>query len=691
MFSLGGVSSETPLPRYEKKDEDKLMKLNRLAIVAVTGTLLALPAVAYAHGGQYPGPGDTVPPGGGGGGGRSGGGGPPAPGPGGPSTPGPGGPTTPRPQTPTRPRGGPARGGGPATGGRGVQFMDDLDQWQFWWEFNKDPFLQLKNRIWMGGTVTGEDDIAVGRSVSESKTDTLRPSPSDLKEKIIPALKAALQDSSSNRDIVSSAMIALAKIGQDPTILPLIKKELTSNDQERRETAGLAMGISAMPEALDDLIALATNSKAGQELVKSTEVDFRTRSFACYGCGLVAHEHKEVALKRKAFEAMKSILDDKTENRRDVIVAALNAIRLLRPSDEGEGKKLRDDAVDYLLGYVDRSDRDVPPQMRAHGYTAMAKLLGRNSDNQKAKDRMVKAVQSNKEKQWIYQSAILALGVVANPDDKDASEAVQEYMEKGKDQQAVRFCAIALGQIGGEQNQNFLRKKMTNSRTQTIMQPWVALGLALIHFNAQSSDSAASSEAVAADIRSAYSKIKAPEPAAGLAIALGILKDKDVEDDILGRMLDYKNNDEAAGYHAVALGLIGHGLAREDINGLLDKAERRDKLLTQCAIALGLLGDKEVSLKLVDRLKDESNPVAVSSALSQALGFIGDRRSIDGLVTLLKNKDLKDIPRAFAAVALGPIRDKEALPWESKIAVNLNYRANVETLTGNSTGVLDIL
>ena len=113
--------------------------------------------------------------------------------------------------------------------------------------------------------------------------------------------------------------------------------------------------------------------------------------------------------------------------------------------------------------------------------------------------------------------------------------------------------------------------------------------------------------------------------------------------------------------------------------------------MTQCAIALGLLGDKEVSLKLVDRLKDESNPVAVSSALSQALGFIGDRRSIDGLVTLLKNKDLKDIPRAFAAVALGLIGDKEAFPWNSKIAVNLNYRANVETLTGNSTGVLDIL
>ncbi|MCB9890037.1 MAG: hypothetical protein H6833_00125 [Planctomycetes bacterium] len=665
------------------------MNLTRIAVLAVTGTMLALPA--FAHGGQYRGPGDTVPPGGGGGGGRSGGGGPTTPGPGGPSTPGPGGPTTPGPTTPTGPSGGPARGGGPTTGGRGVQLGDDLNQWQFWWEFNKDPFLQLKSRIWSGGTVTGDDDIAVGRGIQETKSDTLRPSESDLKGKVIPALKDALEDPSSNRDIVSSAMVALAKIGNDPTILPLIKKHLTSGDQEKKETAALAMGISALPEALDDLVALATDNKEGRDMTKATEVDFRTRSFACYGCGLVAFKQTDVAVKRKVFEAMKSILDDKRESRRDVMVAALNAIRLLRPSSEGEGKKLRDEAVDYLLGYIDRSDREVFAQIRAHGYTAIAKLLGRSEGNSKAKDRIVKALKSNKEKQWIYQSAILALGVMAGPDDKDASEAIQDYYDKGKDQQAQRFCAIALGQIGGEDNQKFLRKKLTNSRTQTIMQPWLALGLGIINFNERKNDAGSLTDSSVADVRSVYSKTKSPEPAAGIAIALGIFKDKDVEDEILGRMLDYKNNDEAAGYHAVALGLIGHGLAKEDINQLLEKSERRDKLLTQCAIALGLLGDKEVGLKLVDRLKDDSNPVAVSSALSQALGFIGDRRSIDGLVTLLKNKQLKDIPRAFAAVALGLIGDKEELPWNSKIAVNINYRANVETLTGNSTGVLDIL
>ena len=130
--------------------------------------------------------------------------------------------------------------------------------------------------------------------------------------------------------------------------------------------------------------------------------------------------------------------------------------------------------------------------------------------------------------------------------------------------------------------------------------------------------------------------------------------------------------------------------ATEDINALADKATRRPKLLSQCSIALGLLGDKEISLKLIGRM-EQKNTLAVFGSLSQALGFIGDRRSLPALVELLGNKQLQPLSRAFSAVALGLIGDKEWLPWNSKIAVNINYRANVETLTGNSTGILDIL
>ncbi len=97
-----------------------------------------------------------------------------------------------------------------------------------------------------------------------------------------------------------------------------------------------------------------------------------------------------------------------------------------------------------------------------------------------------------------------------------------------------------------------------------------------------------------------------------------------------------------------------------------------------------------MSVQLLRRL-ERGCTVAVVSALAQAIGFIGDRDSIAPLAKALANKKLKTLPRAFSAVALGLVGDKESLPWNSKIAEGLNYRASVETLTGSGTGILDIL
>ena len=110
------------------------------------------------------------------------------------------------------------------------------------------------------------------------------------------------------------------------------------------------------------------------------------------------------------------------------------------------------------------------------------------------------------------------------------------------------------------------------------------------------------------------------------------------------------------------------------------------------AIALGLLGDKELVPDLITMLA-EAKSLATQAAVSTALGFIGDRRSIDPLVEMLGDKDITPTARGFAAVALGIVADKELLPWNSKIALDLNYRASTQTLTDQSsgTGILDIL
>ena len=89
----------------------------------------------------------------------------------------------------------------------------------------------------------------------------------------------------------------------------------------------------------------------------------------------------------------------------------------------------------------------------------------------------------------------------------------------------------------------------------------------------------------------------------------------------------------------------------------------------------------------------EAKGLATQAAISSALGFIGDQRSIDPLVEMLENKNVTPTARGFAAVALGIVADKEPLPWNSKIALDLNYRASTQTLVDAQagTGILDIL
>ena len=116
--------------------------MNKLFFVGAFTATLALPSLSFAHGGTYRGPGDTTPPSGGGGGG---GGGPATPGPAGPGVPGPGGLSTPGAVTPGAPVGGPGGPSKPRTGS--TDAGPDLTVWQFWWAFNKDPYLNLKSHL----------------------------------------------------------------------------------------------------------------------------------------------------------------------------------------------------------------------------------------------------------------------------------------------------------------------------------------------------------------------------------------------------------------------------------------------------------------------------------------------------------------------------------------------------------------
>jgi HEAT repeat protein len=675
------------------------MKKLLLSSFALASALATAPDL-YAHGGQYRGPGDVVPPNPGGGRGSGpGAAGPNTPGPAGPNTPGPAGPSTPGPSGPAT--GGPAPSAGPSaasTGPRGSAIGDDLTRWSFWWEFNKDPFIRLKDAVHAGGITTGSDDFYLGGARREEASDTLKPAKTTIINEILPALKQALE-STTDRDITSSCIVALAKIGEDhPSfkVLPLFEQRLKERDQEIRETAALAMGISQMPEALPNLLHLVKDNQEGRTLTGRGEVDFRTRAFAAYGAGLVAFASSNTDLKRSTFDALKEMLN--SSNERNIKVAAINAIRLIRTNPEAGEKeqKLRDDMIDTLWSYYTKELGQGDQQIQAHVPTAIATIIGRGGDTKGTyKERLAGELEEKfgKRNNTIYQSAAMALGQLCttSKEDQKYSKLLDKYAGDGREPQARYFAIMALADIGGNDNRNLLLKRLEKGKDQD--RSWAAISLGVLAFDAaKAAGKGATADAtIGRALHEVLTSEKNDEVLSASAVALGLCKYTEAADDLRKLLEKYKKRDDFAGYISIGLALMNDTSAKEIIREIVKTAVRRPDLLKQSAIALGKMGDKQVAKDLTELLAAPDKNVAKLSAIASALGYIGDKRSIAPLKGMLFDQSITELSRAFAAVALGGIADKEDLPWNSKIAVDLNYRAAVETLTNQNSGILDIL
>ncbi len=689
------------------------MKKLVLSGLCCAGMMALLPETGSAHGGQYRGPGDVVPPSPGGGRGTGGPAGPTTGGPAGPGAPAPSGPTTPGASGPAT--GGPAGpGGGRAaqTGQRGVEVGDDLTQWQFWWEFNKDPFIRLKDAIQKGGPQTGSDDFFLGGTRRSEAKDSLKPTDEQILGEILPALKKAI-DSTKQRDINSSCMVAMAKIGRnhdDFKLIDVFTPRLKEGDQEIRETAALAIGIAGIAEEaeVDMLLNLAMDDAKGRA-ASGGNINDRTRAFAAYGLGLIAHDAK-IEIKAKAFGALKKLLEDDNVSNRNIKVAAINSIGLLHIDESSdEGKKLLGEALDAVEGYYMQKLGPGEQLIQSHCPTAIAKLIGRNHERAAHFKELFAADLQEKGKvkrssNDIARSCVLALGQLAlpfenkdskdNPDNEYSKLLLDTYHDH-KDLQTRFFSVLALGQIGGELNRTTLLKEFDKA-SKTQEKPWVALSLGVYSFFKYDAQKKAGVQVeperlIAETLYDALKSNKEPGLLSALAVGLGLSQATEAADSMVSMLLSNVAKEDLAGYLCIGLALMNHNRAITDIKGIVDQSVRRTDLLKQAAIALGKLGDKTVAEQLQKLMTDGEPNLAKLSAIASALGFIGDSRTIAPLKKMLFDDQLGDLSRAFAAVALGGVADKEPLPWNSKIGQNINYRASVDTLTNQSTGILDIL
>src|SRR5262245_44398978 len=640
--------------------------IDRICALAVT--LAATAAVLPAHGGQFRGPWSA----------------PPMP----PSTGGPGGP------------GGPAPG--PTTGGRPI--ITDGTSWQVWWEFNKEDLMAQTATEPPASPVSGSDEFFLGPRRHEPRArDNLAPTDNDRRDRIAVELAPALR-SGDNNDLVTSCLVGLGKVGVDPggkKLPELFAPYLASHDQEVRETATLSLGIAGQQAAFATLAALLRGDSQGKQISggKDKEVPERTRTFAAWSLGLLAGRSRDPALKRAVSELLLARLNDDNERSRDLRVGLIEGLGLLAPEGERSGseKLLLWQVTQDLWRYYARDLGKGDQVVQAHVPVAVGHLLQRGTtpEHQRSKALLAEELFADGRSNQIRQSAALTLGALCLPAEQFAADAefaaaLARGYRKCNDQLTRFFCVLALGRIGGDANRSALLDIYLQAN-KAIEKPWAAVALGLIaRDRARASPNGAVDQEVGRLLHRDLDAIEFEDARAGIALALGMCGYREAAPSMVGLLRDGTRNETLQGYLAVSLALLGHTEIADELVALMQKSVRKPFLLQQCAVALGRLGDARTVPTLLTML-DECQSTAALSAVANALAEIRDRRSIDPLIAALHDPVRTSLARAFAAAALGGVGDKDALPWNTLIARDMNYMATVDTLVNGSTGVLDIL
>ena len=273
--------------------------MRHLLFFVLGAALLWIAESAFAHGGAFRGPNSGVPPGlrlpsdpe------------PPPPPPSDP--PGPGGPTTgedqdPRGGTPLSGRTdtGPSAGQPPAIGPtntgrkRSITKKTSFDNWQFWWAYNSDDIINIKEhmraqQVSSGGGIrvsAGEDYL--------NRNNPQRITRERVQRVVLPALEERLQIPWENEDVHGGCLVAIGKIG-DASHIPLLEAALHNklkNDRgesvklggQATESAAIALGL--LP-GLDEA-GLRAVRRVCLEAVADKSLRTRERAWCAVALGL---------------------------------------------------------------------------------------------------------------------------------------------------------------------------------------------------------------------------------------------------------------------------------------------------------------------------------------------------------------------------------------------------------------------
>lgn len=597
----------------------------------------------------------------------------------------------------------------------------DFSLWSWWWEFQKEPFLDLKAHVHDAGASTGSDGFFLGQGYRQpARGGTSRPTVPEVHGRIVPALLRTLAGED-RPDVLTGALMALAKIGEDQgganqrELELVLQRYLPHQNQEVSETATIALGVLGVPSAAALLGDLLLDTDAGRAAVGKSEVPWRTRSFAAYGLGVLAAGLDNADVRRFAVHRLARALETDRSAVPDVQVACIIAMgrvplppagHLPSAEEEPSASVSREAQVQALLAVLRERTRD--RLVRAHVPVSLGILLeaepgleGTALEQEVVLDLIGRVDIGSREPRELQQSCVIALGMLGDQDSSELDTRIRRTLfllaRTGSDAAARHFALISIAKVaarpgsgdspGVGEARDFLLA--TLARGSTEAERWAGLAGALLERSlAERGDTL--HEPLIQAVRARLAESASPSDVGAFAVAAGLLRDQEASVLLLERLRSV-SEEQARGHVAVALGLVDSRDAIEPIRRIVQDSTYRPVLLREAATALGLLRDSQAVSLLLDQLERASSQAAQAS-IAQAMGRIGDRRAIEPLLELLEKPGTTTGARAFAAVALGIVADRRPLPWNSILSVGVNYAAATPTLyDGQGLGVLNIL
>ncbi len=637
-----------------------------VASLTVAASLLLTATPSWAHGGKYTAPSDASGPNS-----SSGGAVGPPTNPDGAAAAGPGAANSGRITRTTAgttrgTRRGDSGGRGPVTGTTMV-ITGGFEGWEFWWEANRDELLGLKDRLTRSTSLTMSLNGLSGRGRPDKRGSGSRRASRDQVDRTVMPVLHGLLSTASDRDILDSSILALGRsvsTDQADLVLSDALGLLSHPELSVQTSAALSLGVLGDAGALAPLRDLLADTAHGRQLVGGGPVPWLVRSFAALGLGLLDDAGSEAPL----LAALATLPDSE----RDIKVCAIVALGLLDPE-----LRSHDEAHVALRALL--VDRRLDDLIKAQVPTALAKL-GNTEDVP-----LLSAVLDDADASvWVRQSATIALGRLAGVESVETVDRLLAEVADGKDAQTRRFALIALARIGASdpdrqalEVHDLIERRLLSETTKPSHaghESWGGLALALY---ARQQDRAVQARAIDRLLK-VYAEEKDPSNRAAFAVSLGLL---DAQRAVPLIEVDFVESSDRLfkGYAAVALGLLG---ARGSAPAMRAECQRKStapNYRLQLATGLGLLRDEESVDVLMESLAN-AQTLGVSSALAQALGLIGDERAIGGLARLAEDAGQPSAARAFAAVSLGLLAERTALPWNAAIKAGSNYRARVPAL-----------